>query len=80
MSVCVCVCTNCACTFLCVPVCVCVCVCLGIKRYERELSNTCLTKKGNGRHCMIEENSPIHFKCNENVSERIKRRMKPDKI
>ena len=53
-------------------------VCVGVKRYEREVSNTCLTKKENGRNCMIEEISHRHFKCNEKVSER--RTRKPDKI
>ena len=54
-------------------------VCVGVKGYEREVSNTCLTKKENGRNSM-EEISPRHFKCNENVSERRKRGMKQDKI
>ena len=76
VCVCLCICINCACTFLCV------CSCVGITRYGREVSNTCLTKKENNycRNCMLEEISPRHFKCNENVSEKRKRGMKPDKI
>ena len=74
--VCVCVyvyvCMNCACTF--------VCVFVGVKRYGREVSNTCPTKKENCRKCMIEEIRSRHFKCNENVSERRNWGMKPDKI
>ena len=51
LYVCVCVCINCACTFLCV----------GVKRYGREVSNACLTKKENCRNCMLVEISSRHF-------------------
>ena len=73
-----CVCINCACTFLCGCVCACACAC--VKRYEREVWNTCITKKENGRNCVIGEISRRHFKCNDNVSERRKQGMKPNKI
>ena len=42
-----------------VRMCVRVRVC--VKGHEREVSNTCLTKKENGRNCMIEKISPRHF-------------------
>ena len=82
MCVFVCVCIKCACT------CLCGCVCervrvrmyVGVKRYERDVSTTCLPKKENCRNCMVEEISPIRFKCNEYVSERRTGGMKPDKI
>ena len=68
------------CAYIFVWLCVRVRVYAGIKMYRREVSNICLTKKENGRNGIIVEISPRHFKCNENVSERRKRGMKPDKI
>ena len=50
-----------ACVCVCVCACACACACVGVKRYEREVWNTCITKKENGRNGMIEEITPRHF-------------------
>ena len=49
------------CVYIFVWLCVRVRVYAGIKMYRREVSNICLTKKENGRNCVIVEISPILF-------------------
>ena len=58
---CVYVCMYKLCVYIFVWLCVRVRVYAGIKMYRREVSNICLTKKENGRNCVIVEISPRLF-------------------